>query len=277
MFYADDAYGLVEQRKEFVNASNKKGLTMFYSIEDLGGGYNPDYYPSESFAYTRSVNHIADQMGKDYWYKIDGKPVIMWRATASQIDDTTSSDIEGVASYYTYMTTTLSRIKSKCTSLYPSITSFYVILECEGYYKGSSWMTSAGFDAISWYYSFGPEFDTFAEVSTTTSTEMERLASAGVAVAPPITCGGDARARWWTFLNGGIISNYYEENDVLANLPTLINTVNSFMNTHSSCKLGFVDMADENTEQGTVFYPRKRRNGTINDNIQQKFKEVLNP
>ena len=256
LFYADDAL-LKEWRQAFVRASDKKGLKMAFNLGQYGSGFNE--YPAES-EYKRSLNTIVGLMKQEYYQKVDGKPVLSIMVS--------NADIEVNGQTLREIFTTKKRIED----LYGE--KIYWIQNCDFYDKGD-WYRNNGFDAITSYYQYGNyENNDFKEVIEISKRSNANHTAAGRVVAPIITVGLDPRGRTWNYY-GDAGSRYYSWETVLSGLPTLIKNTTDFMSNTANVKIGFVNHADEHTEQGFGFLPTKRKDNTIDDRVVNIFEQTL--
>jgi hypothetical protein len=162
--------------------------------------------------------------------------------------------------------------KARIEDLYGG--KIYWILNYDFYDKGD-WYKNNGFDAITSYYQYGNyENNDFKEVIEVTKKSNADHIAAGRAVAPIITCGLDSRARNW-FYYGDWGNRYYNWGTVLNGLPELIISTINFMTSNPNVKIGFVNHADEHTEQGFGFLPTKNKAGQIDDSVVRIFEQVV--
>jgi hypothetical protein len=261
LFYADDAI-LKVAREAFVRNPNKRGLKMCYSLGgSMGSGRN--LYPNAS-EYTNSINKIASHITQPYYQTIDGKPVLSVLAADSQLKD---------PNWVNENLQDISRIKREA-----GIEELYLIVSCYDY-DSNDWVQKNGFDALTAYYHFGNYTNNhFGEVRTITNNWNVSNTQAGRNVAPLITCGLDSRAREW-FYSGGLeyISRYYTWQSTYETLPGIIDDTINFLANNDGARISFINHADECTEQGLSFFPRKLANGTIDDTIIRIFQSKLNP
>jgi len=257
LWYADDAI-LREWRRSFVALPNKKGLKMTYNLGTFGSGH--EQYPAES-EYKRSINTIVSHLDEDFYLKVDGKPVLSFMIQNFDIEQNT----EGLKRAME----TIRRINEQYGK------EIYWVLNCD-FYEQNNWYKNNGFEAITGYYLYGNYKDNdFKEVVNISSNWNSSHTAAGRVVAPLITCGLDSRARKW-YEHGDAGNNFYKWETVYTHLPTLIKNTVEFMNSTEKVKIAYVVHADEHTEQGLGFLPRKLKNGSIDDRVVKIFEGAIN-
>jgi hypothetical protein len=256
LWYADDAI-LREWRRAFVALPDKKGLKMCYNLGSFGSG--SEQY-GQNNEYTRSINTIVSHLKADFYLKVDNKPVLSF-----MISDADMSDAAALSNHR--------RDIDRINKAYGG--KIYWILNSDFYEKGD-WYKQNGFDAITGYYLYGNyKNNDFSEVIEISKNYNTSHTAAGRVVAPIITCGLDMRARAWYYTGGDAGNNYYSRNSTLAGLPALIKNTVEFMNSTESVKVGFVNHADEHTEQGLGFLPTKNSKNEIDDSVVKIFESVL--
>jgi len=260
LWYPGDAT-LKVGREAFVRNPNKRGLKLCYQLGDFGEGVQN--YPSNS-TYTESVNTIANHMQQPYYQRIDGKPVLSVLCFNHNLLD---------QNWINAKMLDINRIKAAA-----GIPELYLILVCDDYER-NDWMQNNGFSAMSSYYLYGNYLNNnFEEVRTISQGWNQSNKLAGRATAPSIILGLDQRAREWHYSGGTeIISRYYTWQSCYEVLPKIIDDTINWLDNNPTSRIGFVNHADENTEQGISFFPRKLANGTIDATIVNIFKSKLNP
>lgn len=253
LWYADDAI-LREWRRAFVAMGDKRGLKASYNLHNMGGGFENFGGNNE---YTKSVRTIVSHLDEDWFMKVDGMPVLSYLME--------NGDLRGNTDAANKMRITKSRIEQAYGK------KIYWVLVCD-FYEAGEWYKENGFDAISGYYLYGNYVNKdFKEVVDISKRWNEDHTAAGRVVAPLITLGLDSRARLWYYSGDGG-SNYYTEESVKRLLPELIGNTVKFMNANPAVKIGFVNHADELTEQGvTSFTPRRLKSGVIDAGIVEIF------
>lgn len=260
LWYPGDAT-LKVGREAFVRNPNKRGLKLCYQLGDFGEGAGN--YPSNS-VYTQSVNTIANHMQQSYYQRIDGKPVLSLLCLNQELLD---------QNWIKAKMLDINRIKAAA-----GISELYLILVSDNY-EGNDWMQNNGFSAMSSYYLYGNYVNNnFNEVRNITQGWNQSNKIAGRATAPSIILGLDQRAREWHYSGGTeIISRYYSWQSCYEILPKIIDDTILWLDNNPSSRMAFVNHADENTEQGISFFPRKLANGNIDATIVNIFKNKLNP
>jgi hypothetical protein len=276
-YYANGYDGAI-MRTFFEQNPKKRGVKAAYTVGQLGGDLNGWGDPNND--YTKNLNHFVWAMRQDWYQRIDNKPIVFYMTDPHPSNPTALAD----------MATTMNRIRSTYGG------EIYEVYMTSGMDNDYSVVDGYGMDARSWYYNTdGASFDSHDITSPNAgiySTTLA-LAAAGKEVAPTFNIALDSRARneypTDTYQihtpNDGLGINYVDKSYSYyspanqAAIQDAINKLKALRAAHpTKIKTGGYATGDELTEGGlSCFIPKKRIDGTKNEDVVYWFKQELNP
>ena len=252
IYYPDNNIGGIV-RILFEKTLNKRGIKAAFTVGVLGG--DRDKYPAPN-DYTRNLKHLVDCLSKDWYQKIEGKPIVFYYNQESE----TLAD--------------LSRIRAAYGG------PMYEVFLSSGYSNDYTFIVKSRMDARSWYYVFNNEANgnhSLNSVISETYACTKQILQAGFNVVPSMTIALDQRARqnypgdspaWNKPGYMGHSHSYYEPiseiqlNKYFADLEELRRLYPKQLKT-----AGFSTW-DELSEGGrSCLMPKKRIDGTVDDTM----------
>jgi hypothetical protein len=276
-YYANGYDGAI-MRTFFEQNPNKRGVKAAYVVGQFGGDINNWGDPNDD--YTKNLNHFVWAMRQDWYQRIDNKPIIFMFADPNPAYPDTIPN----------MVTTLNRIRSTYGG------DIYEVYMTSGLSNDYSVVNANSMDARSWYYNtddaaFGSH-DINSPNQGIYDTSLA-IAASGKEVVPCFTIALDNRARneypGDTYQKGtpndGLGINYVDKSYSYynaANQAAIQNCINKNLALRAAhptkVKTGGYSTGEELTEGWlSCWMPKKRVNGTINDDVVMWYKQELNP
>lgn len=280
-YYANSFDGALA-RNLFEQNTNKRGVKACYTIGQLGGG---DYNDLSS-DYRQNIDHLVWCMGQDWYQKIGGKPMLTYFY----------DPFGDINTWRTEKLTEINLIRNRYNEIYPANNGIYEVYCTSG---GSTDMSNANYFGIprrTWYYTYEENLNgnhnmdegNNEGIATTTS-----LNNSGYKVIPSLNLAmkGLSRALYpgrtyqWTnpstsppdIAYDSIWENSYYDIPSNTQLNTYFDQMESLL-TLNNVDAGVFGTADEFSEGNeTVWSPRKRADGSVDDNVVRLMNAKWNP
>ncbi len=293
--YYANTYQLARFRELWEACTSKRGLKAIYTIGQLGGSrddYDPNN-PDPLNDYTINLNHIVDMMSETWYYKIDGRPVVVYFNGETE----TIKDINNLRKAY--------RVANSISNSVADSDMLYEVYMTMTQDNNTSMVTQYNLRGRTWYYQTTEETQGTHALESSIETNFANHNTLGDSlpssfdVIPSFTVALDPRARneypgktacidalsngsqpYWESLNRGYVDysySYYNAptqsniNDMIAKSAALKTKYGSRM------KFCLWSTWDENTEQNDSVMPKRLSNNTIDDSMVMWFKGQLNP
>jgi hypothetical protein len=292
--YYASTYQLAQMRTFWENLTlgEKRGIKAFYSVGQLGGDRNTYRLPNGNIDltndYTINLNHIVDMMGQSWYKKIDGKPVVVYFNSESE----SLTDMNNLRAAY--------NAAYGGSDSYP----FYEIYMTMMADTNNTFVYNNNLKARTWYYQTNNEAQDSHDIQTIINDAYSNFLNMGNTftpkdVCPSFTVALDGRSRnaypgatacidsltngsnpFWQSLNRGYEDKSYSWYNPAnqSNVNDIVSKCNALRTTFGTrMRLALVSTWDELSEGGaSCGMPKKRVNGTINDDVIEWFRSQLN-
>lgn len=291
--YYANTYQLAQMRTFWENLSSidKRGIKAFYTIGQLGGSrgdYRVNGVIDPTNDYTINLNHIVTMMGESWYKKIDGRPVVVYFNPESE----TNQDLTNLREAY--------RAEYSVTDNYP----FYEIYMTSLADTNHTFVYNNNLKARTWYYQTNGQSQDSHNIQTIIDDAYDNFVTIGNTytvkdVCPSFTIALDNRCRnaypgetacidsltngsnpYWQSLNRGYVDKSYSYYNAAtqSNINDIVSKSDALYDSYTTrMKLVLISTFDECSEGGlSVGIPKKRANGTINDDIIEWFRAQLN-
>lgn len=286
--YYANGYDGAGMRTLFEQNPNKRGMKAAYTNGQFGGDVNNYEDPNDD--YRKNIEHFTWAMGQPWYQQIDGKPLIfLFKEPYDHPSDTTPQQTFKAA-----FALELSRIRSLYASKYGG-SGLYEVYMTAGLNNDYTLIDSNSMDARSWYYTYDEEANgshLMSSPNTNAYNTTVSLNTSGKEIVPSLNIALDGRARamypgdkyqvgtpddgYGINYNPATVNGYYIP-PTMSEIAGIIEDNLELLNL-SGVKTAVFANFDELSEAGiTCLMPKLRNNGTVNSEVVNAFKGVLNP
>lgn len=261
IYYPNNNAGGITRRL-FENSTQKRGVKAAFTVGLFGG--DRECYPADN-DYTRNLKHLVDCLNKDWYQKIDGKPIVFFYNNEAD----TLADLQRIRAAYGG--------------------ELYEVFMESGYGNDYTFIFQKGLNARSWYYVYNDEANgnhSLESVMDDTYRFTKDILAKGWEVVPSFTIALDQRARQhypgdgpaWNMAGFKGHPNSYYEPITKAQLTKYFNYIDQLKRTFpKSLKTVGFGTWDELSEGGWgCLLPKKRIDGSIDDTMIRWFGERYN-
>jgi len=286
--YYANGYDGAGMRTLFEQNPNKRGVKASYVVGQFGGDVNNYDDPNDD--YRKNIEHFTWAMGQPWYQTIDGKPLIfIFKEAYDHPSDTTPQQTFKAA-----FALELNRIRSLYAAKYGD-GGIYEVYMTSGVDTDYSLIDANSMDARSWYYTYDGESTNSHLMSSPNAAAYNTTVSlntAGKQIVPSLNIALDGRARamypgdkyqvgtpddsYGINYNPDTVASYYYP-PTMSEIAGIVEDNIELLNL-SGVKTAVFANFDELSEAGiTCLMPKLRNNGTVNSEVVNAFKGVLNP